>query len=53
MPFGMPRSVSGRAVGAAVIVVVRERRRVMSERVGMCILLEGVGRRDGVGGCLW
>ena len=52
MPFGMPRSVSGRAVGAAVSVVVRERRRVMIERVGMCILLEDVGRREGGGGWL-
>ena len=46
------------AAGAAVIVVVRERRRVMIDRVGICILLEFVGmvvvgRREGVGGWLW
>ena len=46
------------AAGAAVIVIVRERRRVMIDRVGICILLEfvgmvAVGRREGVRVWLW
>ena len=58
MPFGIPRSESNKAVGAAVTVVVRERRRVMIERVGICILLEFVGmvvvgRRERGSGWMW
>lgn len=46
------------AAGAAVIVVVRERRRVMIDRLGICIMLECVGtlivgRRERVGGWTW
>lgn len=43
VPFGTARLESGMAAGAAVIVVVRERRRAMRETVGMrifCLLLE-------------
>ena len=58
VPFGTSRSESGIAAGAAVIVAVRERRRVMIDRLGICIMLECVGtvvggRREGVGGWMW
>ena len=58
VPFGTARSESGMAAGAAVIVVVRERRRAMVDRVGKRILLECVGtvvvgRREGVGRWMW
>ena len=46
------------AAGAAVIVVVRESRRVMIEKLEIRIMVEfvgtaDVGRREGVGGWMW
>ena len=46
------------AAGAAVIVVVRERRRVMIDRLEIRIMLECVGtvvvgKREGGGGWMW